>query len=148
MLVSGTSIPVAPYIGLELCQDLVNGMSVMVIKLDGPVRWRLGAFVKGEYHITVECPASLTFGASSTGIPIGNDAIKYQVLQSCDVNFNRHLSEQFVRQKSNSVLWLEWPEGQHCEDGGENRRRSGCEKKAKRASERAHECQEGTKQPW
>ncbi|PKI75657.1 hypothetical protein CRG98_003917 [Punica granatum] len=50
--------------------------------------------------------------------------------------------------KANSVLWLEWPEGQHCEDGGENRRRSGCEKKAKRASERAHECQEGTKQPW
>ncbi|OWM87505.1 hypothetical protein CDL15_Pgr022616 [Punica granatum] len=89
VLVAGTSVPVAPHIGAALNQDWGNGVVVIMIKLDGKVRWKLGILAKGENHITVLCPAYITFGPSSTGISVGNNAIKYQLFHNCDVNLSK-----------------------------------------------------------
>ncbi|PKI74724.1 hypothetical protein CRG98_005051 [Punica granatum] len=68
---------------------VINRLVVIMIKLDGQVKWKLGVIAKGSYHITVKCPAYIPFGTNGTGIYVGNNAIKYQLLQRCGVNFSR-----------------------------------------------------------
>ncbi|OWM87499.1 hypothetical protein CDL15_Pgr022610 [Punica granatum] len=90
MFISGTSVPVAPHVGVALNRDwVINRLVVIMIKLDGQVKWKLGVIAKGSYHITVKCPAYIPFGTNGTGIYVGNNAIKYQLLQRCGVNFSR-----------------------------------------------------------
>ncbi|OWM71795.1 hypothetical protein CDL15_Pgr002270 [Punica granatum] len=89
VLVAGTSVPVAPQIGAALNQNWGNGVVVIMIKLDGHVRWKLGSLAKGGNHITVLCPAYITFGPNSTGISLGNNASKYQLFHNCDVNLSK-----------------------------------------------------------
>ncbi|KAL2463977.1 NDR1/HIN1-like 1 [Forsythia ovata] len=84
--VYGTSVPVAPYNGVALSQDKSNGAIWLIIKMNGRVKWRVGSFVSGRYHLHVTCPAYIPLGNSrNTGIVIGN-AIKYQLSQTCSVN--------------------------------------------------------------
>ncbi|KAJ7971659.1 Late embryogenesis abundant protein [Quillaja saponaria] len=83
--VFGTNVPVAPYNYDSLSQDQANGAVLVIIKIDGRVRWKVGAFVSGRYHIHVRCPAYITFGSRNTGINVGN-AVKYQLVQRCSVS--------------------------------------------------------------
>ncbi|KAI6696508.1 hypothetical protein NL676_016627 [Syzygium grande] len=82
---SGTEVPVAPYNSLALNQDQASGAVSLMIKLDGRVRWKLSTFITGRYHLYVKCPAFITFGPRTTGITVGQNAIKYQLIQKCDV---------------------------------------------------------------
>ncbi|XP_075512448.1 NDR1/HIN1-like protein 1 [Primulina tabacum] len=83
--VYGNTVPVAPYNGITLSQDKANGAVFMVIKLNGRVRWKVGTFVSGRYHLHVSCPAYIPLGSSkNNGISIGN-AVKYELSQSCSV---------------------------------------------------------------
>ncbi|KAF7804234.1 NDR1/HIN1-like protein 1 [Senna tora] len=84
--VYGTNVPVAPYNFLGLSQDQSAGNVLVTIKIDGRVRWKVGAFVSGRYHLYVRCPAYISFGSRSTGISVGENAVKYQVLQRCTVS--------------------------------------------------------------
>jgi len=85
--VYGTNVPVAPYNFVGLSQDQTNGNVLVVVKLDGRVRWKVGAFISGHYHIFVRCPAFITFGSRSNGISVGDSgAVKYQLVQRCTVN--------------------------------------------------------------
>ncbi|GER45897.1 late embryogenesis abundant protein [Striga asiatica] len=80
------NVPIAPYNGIALAQDQSAGAVRLTIKIDGRVKWRVGTFVSGRYHIHVTCPAYIPLGNSkSTGIVVGN-AIKYQLAQSCSVS--------------------------------------------------------------
>ncbi|XP_057960019.1 NDR1/HIN1-like protein 1 [Malania oleifera] len=81
----GPNVPVAPFNGIALSQDQAAGMVLLLIKIDGRVRWKVGTFISGGYHLHVTCPAYISFGSRSTGIVIG-DAIKYQLVQRCSVN--------------------------------------------------------------
>ncbi|OWM79324.1 NDR1/HIN1-like protein 1 [Punica granatum] len=82
----GNSVPIAPYNSVTLSQDQANGYVMIMIKVDGRVRWKVGTFISGSYHIFVTCPAYITFGSRSKGTSVGNNAIKYQLMQKCDVN--------------------------------------------------------------
>ncbi|KAK9278066.1 hypothetical protein L1049_027624 [Liquidambar formosana] len=82
--VLGNCVPIAPYNGLALSNDQANGNVLVWIKIDGRVRWKVGAFISGKYHLNVKCPAYLTFGNPNTGIVVGN-AVKYQLVQRCSV---------------------------------------------------------------
>ncbi|KAH7853619.1 hypothetical protein Vadar_004779 [Vaccinium darrowii] len=82
----GTNVPVAPYNGMSLSQDEADGAITLMIKINGRVRWKVGTVTTGDYHLYVTCPALITFGSQSTGIPVGNAAIKYQLVQSCSVS--------------------------------------------------------------
>ncbi|XP_073155927.1 NDR1/HIN1-like protein 1 [Henckelia pumila] len=83
----GTNVPVAPYNGPSLSMDLNNGDVTMLIKLDGRVKWKVGTFTTGRYHLHVTCRANIPIGNTSknNGIIIGA-AVKYQIQQSCSVS--------------------------------------------------------------
>ncbi|KAG6401620.1 hypothetical protein SASPL_138484 [Salvia splendens] len=82
----GNNVPVAPYNGIALAQDQSNGAINLLIKINGRVRWKVGSFISGRYHLHVACAAYIPIGNSkNTGIVIGN-AVKYQLSQSCTVN--------------------------------------------------------------
>ncbi|KAK4414780.1 NDR1/HIN1-like protein 1 [Sesamum alatum] len=82
----GNNVPVAPYNGLALSQDQSNGAIRLTVKLDGRVKWKVGSFISGRYHLHVSCPAYIPLGNSkNTGIVVGN-AVKYQLSQSCSVS--------------------------------------------------------------
>ncbi|KAJ7976206.1 NDR1/HIN1-like protein 12 [Quillaja saponaria] len=83
--VFGNNVPVAPYNSVALSQDQNNGAVLILLKIDGRVRWRVGAFISGRYHIHVKCPAYITFGNRNTGVYVGN-AVKYQLVQRCSVS--------------------------------------------------------------
>ncbi|KAK9985958.1 hypothetical protein SO802_030909 [Lithocarpus litseifolius] len=82
----GNSVPVSPYNAESLSQDQSSGTVMLLIKADGRVRWKVGSFITGRYHFYVRCPAYITFGTRSTGIVVGNNAIKYQLVQMCSVS--------------------------------------------------------------
>jgi len=82
----GTEVPVAPYNSDALGQDQANGAVQLLIKIDGRVRWKVGTLITGRYHLYVRCPAYITFGSRTTGVDVGNNAIKYQLVTSCSVS--------------------------------------------------------------
>ncbi|CAI9097613.1 OLC1v1034084C1 [Oldenlandia corymbosa var. corymbosa] len=81
----GTMVPIAPYNGLALTQAQSNGGVDLKIRLDGRVKWKVGAVTTGRYHIHVTCQAYIPFGNRGTGIVIGT-GVKYQLSQSCSVS--------------------------------------------------------------
>jgi hypothetical protein len=82
----GTQVPVAPYNSLALGQDQANGAVQLTIKIDGRVRWKVGTFISGRYHLYVRCPAYITFGTRNTGVIVGDNAVKYQLVTNCGVS--------------------------------------------------------------
>ncbi|KAL0555283.1 hypothetical protein IC582_009226 [Cucumis melo] len=86
--VSGTSVPVAPFISSALNQDRNAGALMILVKIDGKVRWKVGSFITGRYQFHANCPVVINFGA----YPANGDGsmvqynVKYQVVQRCDVS--------------------------------------------------------------
>lgn len=81
----GNDVPIAPYLGLALQQAQNAGLVLINIKVDGRVKWKVGTWVSGKYHIWVNCPAYLTFGTKNNGVNVGA-AVKYQLASSCHVD--------------------------------------------------------------
>ncbi|WOG98259.1 hypothetical protein DCAR_0417600 [Daucus carota subsp. sativus] len=82
----GTNVPVAPYNGVALSQDQASGDILLMIKMNGRVRWKVGSFTSGRYHIHVTCPAYIPFGNNrNSGIAVGS-AVKYQLSTKCKVS--------------------------------------------------------------
>ncbi|KAK9079226.1 hypothetical protein SSX86_000896 [Deinandra increscens subsp. villosa] len=84
--VYGTNVPVAPYNGATLTQDQANGAIGLVVKINGRVRWKVGSFISGRYHLHVTCPAYIPFGNKNSGIAGVVTGVKYQLAQKCSVN--------------------------------------------------------------
>lgn len=84
----GTNVPVAPYNSLALGQDQSTGAVLLTIRIDGRVRFKVGTFISSRYHLYVKCPAYINFGSGSNtnGIVVGENAVKYQLVQSCSVS--------------------------------------------------------------
>ncbi|RAL45979.1 hypothetical protein DM860_006133 [Cuscuta australis] len=83
---SGTSVPVAAFLAVELGEDVNAGMVMINIRVDGRVRWKVGTFLSGRYHLYANCPAYLSFRGqySPNSILVGSTA-KYQLVQTCHV---------------------------------------------------------------
>lgn len=84
--VSGTAVPVAPYNSVALGQDQASGQVLVMFKIDGRIRFKVGSFISGKYRLYVKCPAYIQFGSRSNGIIVANNAVKYQLVQSCSVS--------------------------------------------------------------
>ncbi|KAL6273336.1 hypothetical protein ACE6H2_024028 [Prunus campanulata] len=82
----GTDVPISPYNSLALDQDKSAGSVFLLLKMDGRVRWKVGTFISGKYHFYVRCPAFIPLGPKNNGVVVGNNAIKYQLLQHCKVS--------------------------------------------------------------
>ncbi|XP_068662341.1 NDR1/HIN1-like protein 1 [Aristolochia californica] len=81
---NGASVPVSPYLGLAIGQDQTVGYYILNIKVDGRVRWKVGTWISGGYHLYVNCPAYFRLDSHSDS---GNGVIvKLQVPVGCSVD--------------------------------------------------------------
>ncbi|XLU46882.1 NDR1/HIN1-like protein 1 [Arachis ipaensis] len=84
--VYGTNIPIAPFNFQSLSQE-ENDVILVTLRVDGKVRWKVGVFVSGHYHIHVRCPAYINFGSQGNGVKVGPDgAMKWMMIQRCAVS--------------------------------------------------------------
>ncbi|KAF7000492.1 hypothetical protein CFC21_016387 [Triticum aestivum] len=68
-VLSGESVPVAGYVAEAMKQDIASGYVSLQVKIDGRVKWKVGTWVSGSYHLFVSCPAMLAAGPG--GMPLG-----------------------------------------------------------------------------
>lgn len=76
----GTSIPVSPYLTVNLNQDESIGYFFVTVKIDGRVRWKVGSWISGHYHLYVSCPAYMVYN------PNGQNSIHLQQPALCSVD--------------------------------------------------------------
>lgn len=84
-LLYGSAVPVSPFLTAALEQDQNAGSVLVNIKVDGSVKWKVGTWVSGKYHLHVNCPALLVFKEPSGGIAVG-PSMKIQLTQHCTVD--------------------------------------------------------------
>ncbi|XP_011046866.1 PREDICTED: protein YLS9-like [Populus euphratica] len=84
--ICGNSVPVSPYNSAALSQDQGAGLVMLMIKIDGRVRFKVGTFISAKYNLHVRCPAYIQFGSRTNGIMVGDNVVKYQLATSCHVS--------------------------------------------------------------
>lgn len=85
----GSAVPVSPYVSEVLRQDQSSGGVLVNVKVNGRVKWKVGTWISGRYHIYVNCPAYITLAGDrdgNGGIGVAGPAVKFQLLQSCVVD--------------------------------------------------------------
>ncbi|XP_073290673.1 NDR1/HIN1-like protein 1 [Primulina huaijiensis] len=82
---NGNSVPVAPYLAAALKQDRLTGTELINVRVEGRIRWKVGTFISGKYHLHVNCPAYVNFDSNSNGVAMGA-AINYQLIMNCHVD--------------------------------------------------------------
>ncbi|XVF07555.1 hypothetical protein REPUB_Repub06bG0149300 [Reevesia pubescens] len=82
----GNMVPIAPDYSATLGSEQAAGSVFVMIKINGRVRWKVGTFVSGRYHLYVRCPAYINFGSKSNGVAVGENAVKYQFVTRCSVS--------------------------------------------------------------
>ena len=81
-------MPVSPFAVSSLQQDRDAGTVMVNVKVNGRVKWKVGTWVSGTYHLYVNCPAYIRVsgaGDRSGGIVVVAPA-KFQLLQGCSVD--------------------------------------------------------------
>ncbi|KAJ8470372.1 hypothetical protein OPV22_024715 [Ensete ventricosum] len=65
----GAAVPVTPYLSVALDQDIAAGLLLVDINVEGQLRWKVGTWTSGYYHISVTCPAfvGIDHGSGSNG---------------------------------------------------------------------------------
>ncbi|KAK9999666.1 hypothetical protein SO802_019269 [Lithocarpus litseifolius] len=84
----GNMIPVAPGLMMALEQDQNVGAVLLNIRINGCVKWKVGTWISGKYHLNVNCPAYIKFGGFNPdgGITVG-PVMKFEsVVQGCSVD--------------------------------------------------------------
>ena len=82
-VLAGPNVPFAPYLADALQQDCQAGYLILQVKIDGRVRWKVGSWISGHYHLFVTCPAFLVTNGGN-GAP-GASGFKFQTTTSCRV---------------------------------------------------------------
>ncbi|KAK7272249.1 hypothetical protein RJT34_28729 [Clitoria ternatea] len=84
----GTAVPVSPFLLEVLHQDKTSGGVLVNVKVNGRVKWKVGTWVSGRYHINVNCPAyiRLAGGDRDDAIGVAGPAVKFQLFQGCIVD--------------------------------------------------------------
>ncbi|CAN6234964.1 unnamed protein product [Urochloa humidicola] len=67
-VMSGDAVPVAAYTADAMRQDIAAGYVLLHVRVEGRVKWKVGSWVSGGYHLFVNCPALLaTSGGGAVG---------------------------------------------------------------------------------
>ncbi|XP_019101066.1 PREDICTED: NDR1/HIN1-like protein 12 [Camelina sativa] len=82
-IVAGNFIPVAPDIALHLDQDQTTGAIMLMLHLDGQIRWKFGTLITGKYHLRAMCPAYIKVWKSAAGVIVGKNAVEYRLIRTC-----------------------------------------------------------------
>ncbi|CAL5027585.1 unnamed protein product [Urochloa decumbens] len=67
-VMSGDAVPVSSYAADAMRQDIAAGYVLLHVRVEGRVKWKVGSWVSGGYHLFVNCPALL---AASGGGAVG-----------------------------------------------------------------------------
>ncbi|XP_062198235.1 NDR1/HIN1-like protein 1 [Phragmites australis] len=82
-VLKGPNVPFAPFLAKALGKDVAAGYLIMQVRIDGRVRWKVGSWTSGHYHIYVTCPA---FFISSGGNGVlGANGLRFQTATYCRV---------------------------------------------------------------
>ncbi|KAL5205118.1 hypothetical protein ABZP36_009989 [Zizania latifolia] len=82
-VLSGPNVPFAPYLADAISKDFQAGYLILQVKIDGRVRWKVGSWISGHYHLFVTCPAFfITSGGN--GAP-GANGFRFQTATYCRV---------------------------------------------------------------
>ncbi|KAJ8510071.1 hypothetical protein OPV22_000505 [Ensete ventricosum] len=82
----GAAVPLAPYLADALSQDENAGYILLYVRVDGRLRWKVGTWISGHYHLQVNCPVFLTIDGSN---PHGDGPVPYfhfRQMTSCSVD--------------------------------------------------------------
>jgi hypothetical protein len=89
-LQSMDSVQLPPPLAVALAQDETAGYVLVDIRVDGRIRWKVGSWISGHYHLRVNCPALLTvnegkgsYGANTGG---GTGYFRFQQAAACAVD--------------------------------------------------------------
>ncbi|KMZ72325.1 harpin-induced like protein 11 [Zostera marina] len=74
----GVDIPVAPYLCISVTEDQTAGLVLMHVRTSGKLRWKVGSWTSGHYHIHVNCPAFMSVD--------GNGVYRFQQITDCTVD--------------------------------------------------------------
>ncbi|XP_062223156.1 NDR1/HIN1-like protein 1 [Phragmites australis] len=66
-VLSAEDVPVAGYVADAMKQDVAAGYVALEVRVDGRVKWKVGSWVSGSYHLFVSCPAVLSAGYPGAG---------------------------------------------------------------------------------
>ncbi|ERM96617.1 hypothetical protein AMTRI_Chr09g36980 [Amborella trichopoda] len=66
---SGRSVPMAPALSYNLGMDKSSGKLLLSVKLDGRLRWKVGSWISGYYHLDIDCYSVLVFPSGSVSGP-------------------------------------------------------------------------------
>jgi len=84
------SVQLPPQLAVALAQDETAGYVLIDVRVDGWVRWKVGTWISGHYHLRVNCPALLTVneGKGSYGANTGGDTgyFRFQQAAACAVD--------------------------------------------------------------
>ncbi|KAG4972158.1 hypothetical protein AAZX31_13G295300 [Glycine max] len=82
-----SAVPVSSFTLQILQQDRTSGGILVNVKVSGRVKWKVGTWVSGNYHINVNCPAYLRVASDrDDAVGFAGPAIKFQLSQSCIVD--------------------------------------------------------------
>ncbi|CAL4887495.1 unnamed protein product [Urochloa decumbens] len=88
-VLSADRAPVAGYVADAMRQDVEAGFVSLQVKVDGRIKWKVGSWVSGSYHLFVSCPAVLTAGFPGFGGAGGGNAtlsaLKFAQPTGCSV---------------------------------------------------------------
>ncbi|THU55591.1 hypothetical protein C4D60_Mb11t08190 [Musa balbisiana] len=82
----GAAVPLAPYLADALYQDENAGYILLYVRVDGRLRWKVGSWISGHYHLQVNCPVFLTVDGSNHS---GDGPVPYfhfRQMTSCTVD--------------------------------------------------------------
>uniref|UniRef100_A0A7N0RFH6 Late embryogenesis abundant protein LEA-2 subgroup domain-containing protein n=1 Tax=Kalanchoe fedtschenkoi TaxID=63787 RepID=A0A7N0RFH6_KALFE len=77
--------PMAPYLAAQLRQEQAMQMVMLQINMNGRIKWKVGAWMSGVYHLYVNCPAYIAFGSGRAGAAVGQ-GMKLELASKCDVD--------------------------------------------------------------
>ncbi|WOL11959.1 NDR1/HIN1-like protein 12 [Canna indica] len=80
---AGAAVPVAPDLCSALLRDEEAGFLVLYIKINGRIRWKVGKWTSGRYHLEVSCPALFSFSNTMGG---GVAVVQFQRMSPCSVS--------------------------------------------------------------
>ncbi|XP_074560106.1 NDR1/HIN1-like protein 12 [Curcuma longa] len=60
----GGAVPLAADLAAALSQDQQAGFVLLSVHIDGRLRWKVGAWTSGHFHLHVNCPAFLVLDSS------------------------------------------------------------------------------------
>lgn len=66
-VLSGNSIALAPFVASQLSSEIQNGLLTWSLTTYGRIRWKVGTWTSGHYHLNINCVAVMGWNNNGAG---------------------------------------------------------------------------------